>query len=172
MMLCPWMYILKRDSSVECDCVQRYKPSYTVPYLPILLGHPAPRLSSSCALFTVGICSGDNHISVGVSPPRYKEYQMKLQKCRDIDSLFWETRSIAAELREAPIDNTSLCGLSRQQVNRDIIRERIIVNGSVFQSGEDAHALKLFLLDKVRLRVGVMIRSMASAKGTWRLWPF
>lgn len=97
---------------------------------------------------------------------------MKLQKCRDIASLFWETRSIAAELREAPIDNTSLCGLSRQQVNRDIIRERIIVNGSVFQSGEDAHALKLFLLDKVRLRVGVMIRSTASAKGTWRLWPF
>ena len=93
---------------------------------------------------------------------------MKLQKCRDIASLFWETRS----MREAPIDNTSLCGLSRQQVNRDIIRERIIVNGSVFQSGEDAHALKLFLLDKVWLRVGVMIRSTASAKGTWRLWPF
>lgn len=84
----------------------------------------------------------------------YEECQSRLQKCHDISALYWEARSLVAHFKNVPIENTSWKELSRRQVNKDIVRETLVVNGAVFQSGEDTHALKLFLLDKVAEREG------------------
>ena len=79
----------------------------------------------------------------------YEECQSRLQKCHDVSALYWESRSLAAHFRDVSIENNSWTELSRSQVNKDIVREKLVVNGAVFQSGEDTHALKMFLLDKV-----------------------
>ncbi|KAK8830537.1 hypothetical protein WA577_004269 [Blastocystis sp. JDR] len=97
----------------------------------------------------IQITSGENHISVGISPLFYEECQSRLEKCHDVSALYWEVRSLVPRFRGVSIENTSWTELSRSQVNKDIVRETLVVNGAVFQSGEDTHALKLFLLDKI-----------------------
>ena len=101
----------------------------------------------------------------------YEECQSRLEKCHDVSALYWEVRSLVPRFRGVSIENTSWTELSRSQVNKDIVRETLVVNGAVFQSGEDTHALKLFLLDKVGVCWELESRSTPSAGGIWLPWP-
>lgn len=97
----------------------------------------------------------------------YEECQSRLEKCHDVSALYWEVRSLVPRFRGVSIENTSWTELSRGQVNKDIVRETLVVNGAVFQSGEDTHALKLFLMDKVGVCRELESRSTPSAGGIW-----
>lgn len=68
---------------------------------------------------------------------------------KDIQSLFITCHSLLSILNGCSIENISWKELSRKQVNKDLLREHVIINTTPFDYNEDNHSVKLFLLDKV-----------------------
>lgn len=97
----------------------------------------------------LGILCGENHILLGISPNEYEKHRRKIERARDIQSLFKACCSFGNAVRGSLVDNITWNELSRKQVNKDLMRERVIINNTPFDYNDDNHALKLFLLDKV-----------------------
>lgn len=108
------------------------------------------RYPSSLHILLEILC-GENHILLGVSPNEYEKHKRKLERASEIQSLFKACCLFSNAVRGSLVENITWNELSRKQVNKDLMRERVIINNTPFDYNDDNHALKLFLLDKVTL---------------------